>query len=80
MLENLLNQNKVTGIKETTKALSQNEVKTLFLAKDAENHLVQHLEQIAKEKNIEIVYADSMIDLGKACGIEVGAAAAATVA
>ena len=77
MLEKLAEQNKVIGIKQTTKALNQDKAKTLFIAEDAEKHLVQHLEQTAKEKNIKIVYVDSMKNLGKACGIEVGAAAAA---
>ena len=73
MLEKLAEQNKVIGIKQTTKALNQDKAKTLFIAEDAEKHLVQHLEQTAKEKNIKIVYVDSMKNLGKACGIEVGA-------
>lgn len=79
MLENLSGENKVIGIKQTTKAINQDRVETLFIAEDAEKHLVQYLEQTAKEKDIEIVYACSMKDLGRACGIEVGAAAAATI-
>ncbi len=77
MLENLLEQNKVIGIKQTTKAINQDRVKVLFIAGDAEKHLVQHLEQTAEKRDIEIIYVDSMKDLGKACGIDVGAAAAA---
>lgn len=78
MLISLLKeQNKVIGIKQTTKALNQGKVKTLFVSKDAEKHLVQHLEQVAKEKDIEIIYVESMKDLGDACGINVGAAVAA---
>lgn len=78
MLISLLKeQNKVIGIKQTTKALNQDKVKTLFVSKDAEKHLVQHLEQVAKEKDIEIIYVESMKDLGDACGINVGAAVAA---
>lgn len=72
-------QNKIIGIKQTTKALNHNKVKTLFISKDAEKHLVEHIEQVAEEKNIEIVYVDSMTDLGKACGINVGAAVAAVL-
>lgn len=77
MLENLLEQNKVIGIKQTTKAINQDGVKVLFIAEDAEKHLVQHLEQTAEKRDIEIIYVDSMKDLGKACGIDVGAAVAA---
>ena len=78
MLGNLIEErNKVIGIKQTTKALNQDKARVLFISEDAEKHLVEHIEQIAKEKNIETVYVDSMKDLGKACGISVGAAVAA---
>ena len=78
MLENLLKgQNKVIGIKQTTKALNHNKVRTLFISEDADKHLVEHIEKIAEEKSIEIIYVGSMKDLGKACGINVGAAVAA---
>ena len=39
--------------------------------------MVEHIEQIAKEKDVEVIYVDSMEELGKACGINVGAAVAA---
>ena len=55
MLENLLEQNKVIGIKQTTKAINQDGVKVLFIAEDAEKHLVQHLEQTA-EKGISKLF------------------------
>jgi len=78
MLENLLEvKNKTIGIKQSTKALNQDKVKTLFVAEDADNHLVLQMKQIAKEKNVEVVSVDSMKKLGKACGIDVGAAIAA---
>ncbi|QUH19870.1 ribosomal L7Ae/L30e/S12e/Gadd45 family protein [Alkaliphilus sp. B6464] len=77
MLENLEVQNKIVGIKQSTKALNQDKVKVLFVAEDADNHLLQHMKQIAKEKNVEVVHVDSMKKLGKACGIDVGAAVAA---
>lgn len=77
MLKILSEQNKIVGIKQTTKALNQDKVKTLFVAEDADKHLIQHMEQIAKEKNAEVIHVDSMKNLGKACGIDVGAAVAA---
>lgn len=77
MLEKLLEQNKTVGIKQTTKALVQDKVNILFIAENADKHLIQHMEQTAKEKNVEVVYVDSMKKLGKVCGIDVGAAVAA---
>lgn len=77
MLENLEVQNKTVGIKQSTKALNQDKVKTLFVAKDADNYLIENMKQIANDKNVEVVSVDSMRELGKACGIDVGAAVAA---
>lgn len=77
MLEKLSERDKVIGIKQTAKALSQNKIEALFIAEDADKNLVQHLEQGAKDKNAKIIYVDTMKDLGEACGIDVGAAVAA---
>ncbi len=77
MLEALKQDKKVIGIKQVNKALTQDQAKVLYLAQDAEIHLTQTLKNIALDKNIEIIYIDSMRELGKACGIDVSAAAAA---
>ncbi|AOY75110.1 ribosomal L7Ae/L30e/S12e/Gadd45 family protein [Clostridium formicaceticum] len=69
--------NKVIGIKQTNKALAEDKVKTLYLAEDAEIHLLEKLKNAATSKGVEIIYVDSMKKLGKACSIDVSAAAAA---
>lgn len=79
MLEILGVEKKVVGIKQSTKALNQDKVKILFVADDAEHNLIQQLKQVSKEKNVEVVNVDSMKELGKACGIDVGAAVAAVL-
>ncbi len=79
MLENLQHEKKIIGIKQTAKALKQDKVKTLYIAEDAEAHLIQQLMELAKEKGVEVIKIDSMRKLGKACEIEVGAAAAAAL-
>ncbi|KJS22818.1 MAG: hypothetical protein VR72_04455 [Clostridiaceae bacterium BRH_c20a] len=68
---------KVIGIKQTTKALQKNEAAVLYIAKDAENRVTEPLETLAKEKGVQIIKVPSMRELGKAFGIEVGAATAA---
>ncbi|RKD24851.1 50S ribosomal protein L7 [Caminicella sporogenes] len=73
----LKKQNKLkVGTKQSTRALNEDKVATLFVAKDSEQHVVRNIIEIAKEKNVQIVYVDSMKKLGKACGIDVGAATA----
>jgi large subunit ribosomal protein L7A len=68
---------KVIGTKQTKRAILADEVEIVFIAKDADAHVVDSVIDMCKEKNIEIVYVDSKKELGKACGIDVSAASAA---
>lgn len=77
MLEVLKESNKIIGVKQTTKALNQDQVKTLYIAQDADEHLIDKLKEVANTNSVEIIYADTMKELGRACGIDVGAATAA---
>ena len=67
----------VIGMKQTLKAVEQAMVKEVFVAKDADSRVTGKIVQLCKEKQIPVEYVDSMKLLGKACGIEVGAATAA---
>lgn len=75
MLEELKSSNKTIGIKQTVKAVENGLAKSVYLAKDAEEKVVGGLKELCKTKSIDVIYADNMKQLGKACGIEVGAAA-----
>jgi large subunit ribosomal protein L7A len=68
---------RIIGTNQTTKALQQLSVKTVFVAKDAESRVVNPVISLAREKGVPIEWVDTMKELGKACGIEVGAATAA---
>jgi large subunit ribosomal protein L7A len=77
MLEELKNQNKlIIGTKQALKAIKEDKAQTLFIAKDAEKHVIRNIEDAAREVQLQIVYVESMKKLGKACGIEVSAATA----
>ena len=52
-------------------------MQVVYIAEDAERCITSPLLRICEEKGFEIVYVDSMKELGKACGIKVGAATAA---
>ncbi|KYH31298.1 ribosome-associated protein L7Ae-like protein [Clostridium tepidiprofundi DSM 19306] len=67
---------RVVGIKQTLKALKKYECKVVYIAKEADKHLVQPIIDLAESKAIEIVYMDTMKELGEFCRIDVGAAAA----
>ena len=69
----------VVGAKQIRKALSAGRAKQVFLAKNADPAITKPIEAVCKSNAIEYVWVKSMTDLGRACGIEVGAAAAAVV-
>ena len=68
---------KSIGTKQTVKAIEKGQARTVFAAQDAEEHVLRGVMEAAKEKGLEVHLVESMVVLGKACGIEVGAAAAA---
>jgi large subunit ribosomal protein L7A len=67
---------KVIGVKQTTKAIKNGEGKVLYIAKNADVEIIKGLESLCKEHSLSMVYVDTMKDLGKLCGIDVGAATA----
>lgn len=70
-------RNKTVGIKQTQRALEKGIVRRVFVAKDAEQHVLRPILESCQTLGIEMVEIPTMIDLGKACGIEVGSAVAA---
>ena len=69
----------VVGTKQLKKAVLNGRVDCVFLAENADPIVTQPLEVLCESKNIPIRWVCSMADLGRACGIEVGAAAAAVL-
>lgn len=72
-------KNIVIGKKQTLRALSRNEAKLIYISKDADLHVTKNITEICKEKNIEIIYFETMKELGESVGISVNAAAAAVL-
>ncbi len=73
MLEILKGSNKAIGIKQTLKAVENKTAIKVFIAKDADEKITGSLRELCLANAIEIVYVDTMKQLGKAVGIEVGA-------
>jgi large subunit ribosomal protein L7A len=65
------------GTKQTRKAIEQGKATEVFVADDADPQVVHPIISMCKERGIAVTHVDSMKKLGKACGIEVGAATAA---
>ena len=64
---------KCVGVKQVLKSIKENKVKKVYVAKDAEGHITEEIINISSEKNIPIVYVETMTELGKMSGIDVGA-------
>ncbi|WP_226530305.1 50S ribosomal protein L7ae-like protein [Metabacillus niabensis] len=69
----------IVGTKQSVKALLNNDVKEIVIAEDADERVVQKVVQTAEQKQVPLIKVESMKKLGKACGIEVGAAAVAII-
>lgn len=77
MLSELKDKNKVVGSKQAKRFLIKDAISVLYVAKDAEKKITDELVQMANDKSVEVVFIDSMKELGEACGIDVSAATVA---
>lgn len=75
--EQLKTTRKVIGIKQTTKAVEKDAASLVYVANDADERVTRQLRELCTRKGVKIETASSMTELGKACAIEVGAAAVA---
>ncbi|MCD1261945.1 ribosomal L7Ae/L30e/S12e/Gadd45 family protein [Paenibacillus athensensis] len=67
------------GTKKVTKMVEQGVALEVFVADDADPRITIKLVALCKKTGVPVTVVDSMKLLGKACGIEVGAAVAAVV-
>lgn len=67
----------IIGTKQTIRAIKHDLVQEVVIAKDADSYLTARIVETATELHVPIIYVDSMKMLGKACGIDVGAATVA---
>jgi large subunit ribosomal protein L7A len=80
MLPDLKNiKSKVVGTSQVLRALNSKRAKTVYIAQDANHRVVASIYHLCEESRIPVVKVESMRTLGAACGIRVGAAAAALV-
>jgi large subunit ribosomal protein L7A len=78
-LAELRNHKKIVGMKQLKKQLQRGGVARVYLAQDADPAVTMPLAELAQENGIKIHWVGKMHDLGRACSIDVGAAAAATL-
>ena len=69
----------VVGIKQLKKALKNDKAAHVFLACNADPAITEPIAALCQQRSVNCAWVKSMTDLGHACGIEVGAAAAAVI-
>ena len=72
-------QKVVVGAKQLRKALNKGTARQVYLARNADPALTESLEALCQHYGVAYAWVRSMADLGRACGIEVGAATATVV-
>ena len=77
MVSRLNENNKIVGTKQVKRAINNKEVEIVYIAEDADGKIIDEIVMICNENQIEIVYVDTMKELGNICKIDVNAATAA---
>lgn len=68
---------KTVGLKQTQRAMEKGLARRVYIAEDAEKHVLRPILDWCAVHNVEPIKVPTMKELGKACGIEVGTAVAA---
>ena len=79
VLADLANHKVLVGAKQIRKAVHSRRVLRVLLARNADFVLTEALEALCLQNHIPCTWVPDMTQLGHACGIEVGTAAAAIV-
>ena len=80
MLASLGRKKPAVGAKQLRKALHNGKAEQVFLARNADPAITEPLLALCEKYGKCVYWVGSMKELGQACGIEVGASAAAVIA
>ena len=76
MFEDLKNHKHIVGIKQSTRAVEADNVRAAYVARDADDTVIQPFAQLCASRLVPITMVESKKALGELCGIEVDAAVA----
>ncbi len=69
-------KNRVAGTKQVLRAIENGNIAQVFLARDADEFLLNKVRQACEDHRVECVMVETMQELGKACALDVGTACA----
>ncbi|MGS0765764.1 ribosomal L7Ae/L30e/S12e/Gadd45 family protein [Syntrophomonas curvata] len=78
-LQEIKNSPKVIGSKQVKKAISKGVAQKVFIALDAEPHIIEPIKELCRKNQVEMQMVENMEVLGNVCGIEVGSATVALI-
>ena len=78
-VKDMMNFKMVVGAKQLRKALENGRAKFVYLAQNADPAITEPIMATCELNHVSYTWVRTMQELGSACGIEVGAAAAAAV-
>ncbi|NLG37346.1 MAG: 50S ribosomal protein L7Ae-like protein [Clostridiales bacterium] len=67
---------RIVGTKEVLRMVREGRARTVYIAEDADEHIRQKILRACGEGTADVRMVPTMAELGAACHIEVGAAAA----
>lgn len=70
---------RLVGLRQSLKALREERLEAVFIAKDADLRITQGFEEECIKQQVKIIFVDTMKELGRACGVEVPTAVASIV-
>lgn len=76
-IREIKNGSKVIGSKQVKKAITKGLARKVYIASDAEPHIVEPIKELCQQNQVECEIVGSMEILGDVCGIDVGSAAVA---
>lgn len=79
LLQQLRTGNRIVGVKQIRKALMKGTAQQVFLARNADPDMTEAVLKLCSQRDVPCTWVSSMESLGNACGIDVGAAAAAII-
>ncbi|HKV45603.1 MAG TPA: ribosomal L7Ae/L30e/S12e/Gadd45 family protein [bacterium] len=68
---------RAVGTNQTSKAIDRGRAQVVFVARDADRRVTEPVLRAARERGVDVIEVESMVVLGRTCGIAVGAAVAA---
>ena len=72
-------QQRIVGVKQTEKAVTKQVAAVVYIARDADERVTGKLLSLCQQHAVQTICTESMLDIGRACNINVKAAAAAVL-